>query len=208
MPVPRPLAALGAAGRALRAVFLSVAGDVWRAFRELVAKGILPVYLGDSLQRYVAGVAVGTCSASAAGLLSGSPPAARILAPGVNFLFAIVEGRLDPDLRHLVGLRPQDHPDAARLRRVLSDALQHAGRRAHRAAGLSTRRVARRPAWQVIAQVILPSALPNIITGFRVGAGFAFRGLIFAEIVAAKTGIGYLIFEGVTNQQPRAPSSA
>ena len=49
--------------------------------------------------------------------------------------------------------------------------------------------------------MILPSALPNIITGFRVGAGFAFRGLIFAEIVAAKTGIGYLIFEGATNHQ-------
>jgi ABC-type nitrate/sulfonate/bicarbonate transport system permease component len=55
--------------------------------------------------------------------------------------------------------------------------------------------------WQVVANVILPSALPNIITGFRVGAGFAFRGLIFAEIIAAKSGIGYLIFEGATNHQ-------
>jgi ABC-type nitrate/sulfonate/bicarbonate transport system permease component len=55
--------------------------------------------------------------------------------------------------------------------------------------------------WQIITQVVLPSSLPNIITGFRVGAGFAFRGLIFAEIIAAKSGIGYLIFEGATNQQ-------
>ena len=54
---------------------------------------------------------------------------------------------------------------------------------------------------QLIAQVVLPSALPNVITGFRVGAGFAFRGLIFAEIVAAKTGIGYLIFEGAQTHQ-------
>ena len=46
-----------------------------------------------------------------------------------------------------------------------------------------------------------PSALPGIITGLRVGAGFAFRGLVFAEIVAAKTGIGYLIFEGTQTQQ-------
>ncbi|MBM3524860.1 MAG: ABC transporter permease subunit, partial [Alphaproteobacteria bacterium] len=55
--------------------------------------------------------------------------------------------------------------------------------------------------WQVITQVILPAALPSIITGLRVGMGFAFRGLIFAEIVAAKTGIGYLIFEGASNHQ-------
>jgi NitT/TauT family transport system permease protein/taurine transport system permease protein len=55
--------------------------------------------------------------------------------------------------------------------------------------------------WAVLREVVLPSALPNIITGFRVGTGFAFRGLIFAEIIAAKSGIGFLIFEGATNQQ-------
>ena len=54
---------------------------------------------------------------------------------------------------------------------------------------------------QLVRDVILPAALPNIITGLRVGAGFAFRGLIFAEIIAAKTGIGYLIFEGASTQQ-------
>jgi ABC-type nitrate/sulfonate/bicarbonate transport system permease component len=54
---------------------------------------------------------------------------------------------------------------------------------------------------QLIAHVVLPAALPNIITGFRVGAGFAFRGLIFAEVIAAKTGIGYLIFQGAAHQQ-------
>ena len=43
--------------------------------------------------------------------------------------------------------------------------------------------------------------LPSVITGFRVGAGFAFRGLIFAEMIAAKSGLGYLIFEGTANHQ-------
>jgi ABC-type nitrate/sulfonate/bicarbonate transport system permease component len=54
---------------------------------------------------------------------------------------------------------------------------------------------------QVLRLVILPAALPNIITGLRVGAGFAFRGLVFAEIIAAKSGIGYLIFEGTESHQ-------
>ncbi|WP_370276831.1 ABC transporter permease, partial [Hyphomonas atlantica] len=54
---------------------------------------------------------------------------------------------------------------------------------------------------QVLTSVILPSALPNIITGFRVGAGFAFRGLIFAEMIAAGSGLGFLIFEGATTRQ-------
>jgi ABC-type proline/glycine betaine transport system permease subunit len=52
----------------------------------------------------------------------------------------------------------------------------------------------------LLTHVILPAALPNMITGFRVGAGFAFRGLIFAEMLAANTGIGYLIYEGVSTQ--------
>ena len=55
--------------------------------------------------------------------------------------------------------------------------------------------------WAIIREVILPSALPSMITGVRVGAGFAFRGLIFAEMIAAKSGVGYLIFEGATNLQ-------
>jgi NitT/TauT family transport system permease protein/taurine transport system permease protein len=54
---------------------------------------------------------------------------------------------------------------------------------------------------QVLRLVILPAALPNILTGLRVGAGFAFRGLVFAEIIAAKSGIGYLIFEGTESHQ-------
>ena len=53
----------------------------------------------------------------------------------------------------------------------------------------------------MVGYVILPAALPSIITGVRVGAGFSFRGLIFAEIVAAKSGLGYLIFEGAQTQQ-------
>lgn len=52
---------------------------------------------------------------------------------------------------------------------------------------------------QIVSEVILPAALPNLITGFRVGAGFAFRGLVFAEVIAAKTGVGF--FEGAAHHQ-------
>ena len=47
----------------------------------------------------------------------------------------------------------------------------------------------------------MPCTLPSVITGFRVGAGFAFRGLIFAEMIAAKSGLGYRLFESASNQQ-------
>ena len=44
----------------LEAYFYPAPADVWRAFLDLVAKGILPVYLIDSIGRYASGVAIGT----------------------------------------------------------------------------------------------------------------------------------------------------
>jgi NitT/TauT family transport system permease protein/taurine transport system permease protein len=55
---------------------------------------------------------------------------------------------------------------------------------------------------QLLNDVIVPASLPQIITGFRIGASFGFRGLIFAEMIAASSGLGYLIADSATNQQP------
>ena len=48
--------------------------------------------------------------------------------------------------------------------------------------------------WTLLTQVILPGALPNIVTGIRTGLGFAWRGLIAAEIIATNVGLGYMLF--------------
>jgi NitT/TauT family transport system permease protein/taurine transport system permease protein len=135
-------------------------------------------------------------------LISLNRAVARLLAPLINFLYAIVEVAWIPLFviwwgygikailvsliyvvmfpvlyNTIVGIRtvPQVYVNAVR--------------------SLGGSRI------QVIREVLLPAALPNIITGFRVGAGFAFRGLIFAEMIAAKTGLGYLIFEGTAHHQ-------
>jgi NitT/TauT family transport system permease protein/taurine transport system permease protein len=48
--------------------------------------------------------------------------------------------------------------------------------------------------WQMVVQVLLPGALPNIVTGIRTGLGFAWRGLIAAEMIATNVGLGYMLF--------------
>jgi taurine transport system permease protein len=48
--------------------------------------------------------------------------------------------------------------------------------------------------WASLTQVILPGALPNIVTGVRTGLGFAWRGLIAAEMIATNVGLGYMLF--------------
>jgi NitT/TauT family transport system permease protein len=47
--------------------------------------------------------------------------------------------------------------------------------------------------WQVFTHVILPSALPFILNGMRLALGFAFMGVISAEIIPTNNGLGYMI---------------
>jgi len=182
----------------LSSYFYPSPADVFRAFVDLVRKGILPVYLADSMGRYAIGLFAGATLGIVSGVLIGMHRRiALALSPLLKFLFAIVEVAWIPIFvvwfgygietivlaliyivffpvlyNTLLGVRTAPQ--------ILVNAVR----------SLGASRLA------VLRLVILPSALPGIITGLRLGAGFAFRGLVFAEMVAAKTGIGYLIFDG------------
>ncbi|ENW79878.1 hypothetical protein F909_02982 [Acinetobacter sp. ANC 3929] len=57
-------------------------------------------------------------------------------------------------------------------------------------------------AWQRFRRVILPSALPNIVSGLRQGIMQAWLSLVFVELLASSEGIGYLIVWGRQLIQP------
>lgn len=44
--------------------------------------------------------------------------------------------------------------------------------------------------------VVLPGALPSMFVGFRVGTGIAWMALVAGELVAATSGLGFLISQG------------
>jgi len=48
--------------------------------------------------------------------------------------------------------------------------------------------------WETIRSVILPGALPYVLTGIRSGLGFGWRALIAAELVGTPDGLGQMIF--------------
>jgi taurine transport system permease protein len=46
---------------------------------------------------------------------------------------------------------------------------------------------------QLLREIVLPSALPEIVTGIRISLGVGWGTLVAAELIAATRGIGYLI---------------
>ncbi len=47
---------------------------------------------------------------------------------------------------------------------------------------------------RMFTEVLLPGALPSIVTGLRIGLGYGWRGLVAAEIIATNAGLGYALF--------------
>jgi NitT/TauT family transport system permease protein len=56
----------------------------------------------------------------------------------------------------------------------------------------------------IFRRVVLPGSVPFILTGFRLGIGHALTGVVVAELIAAKHGVGQLIaIAGQTFQTPK-----
>lgn len=47
--------------------------------------------------------------------------------------------------------------------------------------------------WQVLWLVVLPGALPEILTGIRIGLGVGWSTLVAAELIAATRGLGFMV---------------
>jgi len=51
-------------------------------------------------------------------------------------------------------------------------------------------------------KIILPSAMPDVPVGMRLGLGYSWRALIGAELIAASSGIGYMIMDAEQLSRP------
>jgi ABC-type nitrate/sulfonate/bicarbonate transport system permease component len=52
--------------------------------------------------------------------------------------------------------------------------------------------------WQVVRDVMLPSAFPDILSGQRIGLSMAFIYMVAAELIGAQSGLGYMIMQART----------
>ena len=177
--------------------FLPGPMDVIHAFGTLTYRGVLTQYLEDSVVRLAVGAAFGIALGIPLGLLVGLSDRVRQAGwPLFLFFQAIGDIAWLPILLVWFGfslttmtlvivytvLFPIVLNTSLGVRSVSTDL--------HRAAlslGASPLRV--------IWEVVIPGALPNIMTGLRNGLGYGWRALIATEIIVGTSGIGFMMFD-------------
>jgi sulfonate transport system permease protein len=55
---------------------------------------------------------------------------------------------------------------------------------------------------ELVRRVVLPSALPYLLVGLRVGLGQSWLFLVAAELIASTRGLGYLLIDGQNTARP------
>ncbi len=164
---------------------------------ELIVSGELFKHIGASLQRVLVGFALGSFVGIIFGTLMGRIKIVRnLLDPAIEVIRPVSAVAMIPLAILWFGIEEPSRYFIifyATLFNVLLNT----------AAGVSATPVIRIRAAkflgfkdrQIFLKVIIPSAVPYILTGMRVGLGYAFTGLVASEMIAASSGIGYLIIQ-------------
>lgn len=177
------------------AFILPLPGQVWARFVDVLADGQLAFHFGVTLSEVLGGLALGVAVASALGyVIAKSPGLERVLTPYIVASQSVPVVAIAPLLviwfgsglrskvlicalivffpiliNTVLGLRSVE-PDLRDLLRSL-----------------------RASAWQTFTKLELPSALPVLLGGLKVGATLAVIGAVVGEFVGADRGLGFLI---------------
>jgi NitT/TauT family transport system permease protein len=200
--VPTAVVALGIAAWWIAVVassnpFMPTPPQVVGGILELIRNGTLIQHVSSSLMRvsvgYLAacaiGIPLGVLMGRVAGLYTALNPAIQMLRPispiawiPLAILWFGVGNTSPIFLIFLSSFFPMVVSTAAGVQGVERQYL-----RAAQNFGLDRARMFR--------QVVIPAAMPQIITGMRVGLGIAWLVVVAAEMVAINSGLGYLIID-------------
>lgn len=176
--------------------FLPPPTAVAAAFVDLVAKGILPVYVMESLGRILVAAVVALVIAVPLGLLLGmSRGVADFMYPILNFFQSVSGIAWLPLMLVWFGFGEKTILIAVNytvIFPVLFNALL--GVRSVPRIYVNALRTLGGSRWRIVRDVMIPGALPNIATGMRLGLAYGWRALIAAEMLVGANGLGFMIF--------------
>jgi len=171
--------------------------DVLKGTEELFKKGVLGAYILDSLRRVATGYGAAVLLGVPLGLTLGwYPAAAQVVNPVIQMarpisplawipLSILWFGVGDAAAMYLIFLGSFFPIVVASMNGVRN--VPSMFRRAGRNFGL-------RPA-ALLAKVVFPAALPQIIMGLRIALGIAWLVVVAAEMIAVDSGLGYLVID-------------
>jgi len=181
--------------------FFPTPQSVWSAFVKILQDGYkgqsLLAHIGASMRRLLIAFAMSFSLAVPLGLASGYfKPVQAVLDPFIEFyrplpplayytliiIWLGIDDESKVALLFLAGFAPLYIAMVAGVRRVPRD-------RINAALSLGSSQ------WQVFTEVVFPSCLPELFTGLRTALGFMYTTLVAAEMVAARSGIGWMVLD-------------
>jgi NitT/TauT family transport system permease protein len=191
---------MGARTGALDRFFFSSPSEIGLDLISLFATGKVYPHLLMTLKEVGIGLALGTISGLAVGIVLGKyETLARVLDPVLMGLYAVPKVAVAPLFILWFGLGI-----AGKIVFVwvvvffLVFFNAYAGMRNVRPELVESVRMMGANEWQVLVRVSLPSCLPWLMVGLRASLGAGLVAAIVGELIAADTGLGHLIMEGVT----------
>jgi taurine transport system permease protein len=180
-------------------VFLPSPRQVVLALYNLTVKGFvdatLAEHIGASLTRIFGALIASIIIGIPAGIAIGTSRLGRgILDPIVEFLRPLPPLAYLPLIIIWVGIGEASKITVIALSMLPSIILStSAGVRAVSKDHVNAARSLGASKRQVLAEVVLPSSVPSILTGIRIALGAGWTTLVAAELVAATSGIGFMI---------------
>ena len=177
------------------ALFLPSPLSVLAELGDMARSGQLFVHVAASLERLLAGFAIGTAAGVAVGVLVGFFSLAEALGqPLIAATFPIPKIALLPLLILWLGIGEMSKVIALGVFFPMAINTATGVREAdplllRAAVAFGAKR------WSVIRKVIVPSALPMVFAGLKLGAGTALLLLVAAEMIGADSGIGFLVLQ-------------
>jgi NitT/TauT family transport system permease protein/taurine transport system permease protein len=169
---------------------------VLAALGDLVAKGILPDYVAESVRRIVLAAVLGLVVGVPLGLILGmSRRVADFFYPLLNFFQSVSGVAWLPLMLVWFGFGERTILMAVNytvLFPVIFNALL--GVRSVPRLYVNALRTLGASPWRVARDVLVPGALPSIATGMRLGLAYGWRALIAAEMLVGANGLGFMIF--------------
>ncbi|MCF8011889.1 MAG: ABC transporter permease [Clostridiales bacterium] len=182
-------------GGIVKDIFLPTPGAVFSSFGEMHREGILIHYTLASTYRVMVGWALAVITAIPIGMLIGtSRKAEALFEPTVDFARYLPVVALVPLTLLYFGIGDLQKFAVIflgtffQLVLLVSDAAAGVPKDLLRAA--STLGATK---WQSYRMVLIPASLPGIMDSLRITIGWAWTYLVVAEMVAANSGLGYMI---------------